>query len=330
MKHLEETDHRVEGEPPEEGPEVGDEPFHGRSRRLAATYDGSKLPVKFLNASGWRPLLNLGYFEFKQLPYLINGLNPFQQHLVRKSVELLNPQPDESILDVACGNGWTTHFIAKHGSKTIGLDLCEPHIKAAQSSFGKAGNISFIHGDATRLENIAGPNSVDKIHCLEAAFHFGPAGREALLKSAFHVLKPGGTFVLVDITWRTNNPEEIEDVDPKKHFRETWQMELFEPFERYTKTAKAIGFVEQQVLDWTKPVMRLLGVFAVLGFMAQHSLTRKALKIARSEYSKITKSEWDLLLHELRLSQNVLGQSRYAAYIFTKPGYRSPQPARQA
>jgi hypothetical protein len=96
-------------------------------------------------------------------------------------------------------------------------------------------------------------------------------------------------------------------------------MELFEPFERYTKNARAIGFVERQILDWTKPVMRVLDLFALIGFMGQHSLTRKALEIARSEYSTITGHEWKLLLQELRLSQRVLDQSRYAAYIFTKP-----------
>jgi len=52
---------------------------------------------------------------------------------------------------------------------------------------------------------------------------------------------------------------------------------------------------------------------------APHSATRKALEIVRSEYSAITEHEWKLLLHELRLSQRVLGQSRYAAYLFTKP-----------
>ena len=291
----------------------------GLSRRMADTYNGSKLPVKFLTASGWGPLLNLGYFELKQLPFLIGGLNHFQRYLVKKSVGLLNPQPNESILDLACGNGWTTHFIAQHGSKTTGLDLCEPHIKSAKSNFGKAGNIRFIQGDATQLEDVAPPNSIDKIHCLEAAFHFGPEGRKALLNGAFHVLKPGGTFVLVDITWRTNYPEQIDDVDPENRFRDTWQMELFEPFERYTKNAKAIGFVEREILDWTKPVMRIMSLFALIGFMAQHSLTRKALEIARSEYSAISEQEWKLLLHELRLSQRVLGQSRYAAYIFTKP-----------
>ena len=290
-----------------------------KSIHLADTYNGSKLPVKFLTASGWGPLLNLGYFELKRLPFLIGGLNPFQRYLVKKSVELLNPQPNESILDLACGNGWTTQFIAQSGSKTTGLDLCEPHIKSAQSSFGKAGNISFIQGDATHLENVATPNSIDKIHCLEAAFHFGPEGRKALLHSAFHVLKPGGTLVLVDITWRTNHPEQIDDVDPKKGFRETWHMELFEPFERYRKNAKAIGFVEQQILDWTKPVMRILNFAALTIFMGQHSLTRKALEIARPEYSAITEHEWKLLLHELRLQQRVSDRLRYAAYIFTKP-----------
>src|SRR5438477_12143430 len=75
-----------------------------KSNNLADTYDGSKLAVKFLNASGWGPLLNLGYFELKQLPFLIGGLNYFQKYLVKKSVELLNPQRNELILDLACGN----------------------------------------------------------------------------------------------------------------------------------------------------------------------------------------------------------------------------------
>src|SRR5262245_4077283 len=42
-----------------------------KSIHLADTYNGSKLPVKFLTASGWGPLLNLGYFELRQLPFLI-------------------------------------------------------------------------------------------------------------------------------------------------------------------------------------------------------------------------------------------------------------------
>jgi MPBQ/MSBQ methyltransferase len=294
-------------------------PDFKRSIRLADTYNGSKLPVKFLTASGWGPLLNLGYFELKGLPFLIGGLNHFQQCLVRKSVELLNPQPNESILDLACGNGWTTQYIAHHGSKTIGLDLCEPHIKSAQDKFGKAGNITFIHGDATNLEVVAPADSIDKIHCLEAAFHFGPDGRKALLNSAFRVLKPGGTFVLVDITWRTNYPEQIEVIDPENGFRKTWQMESFEPFEAYTKNARTVGFVERQILDWTKPVMRILDVAALAISMGQHSLTRKALEIARPEYSTITEKEWKLLVHELRLSRRVMSQARYAAYIFTKP-----------
>ena len=278
-----------------------------KSIHLADTYNGSKLPIKFLNASGWGPLLNLGYFELKRLPFLIGGLNHFQRHLVKKSVELLNPQPNESILDLACGNGWTTQYIARHGSKTTGVDLCEQHIQSAQRNFGKTRNITFIQGDATRLENVAAPNSIDKIHCLEAAFHFGPEGRKALLNSAFQVLKPGGTFILVDITWGTNFPEQINEVYPARDFRDTWQMDLFEPFEGYPKNAKAIGFVERQILDWTKPVMRILGFAALTIFMGQHSLTRKALKITRPEYAAITDDEWKLLPQALRLQQSSVG-----------------------
>jgi MPBQ/MSBQ methyltransferase len=292
---------------------------YGLSQNLAETYNGSKLPVKFLNASGWGPLLNLGYFELTQILSLRYGLNPFQRSLVKKSVELLNPQPNESILDLACGNGWTTQFIAKYGSHTTGVDLCGQHIQAAQTKFGTGKNISFIQGDATHLEDVAAPNSIDKIHCLEAAFHFGPEGRKALLSSAFQVLKPGGTFVLVDITWKTDHPEQIAEIDPGNTFRDTWQMKLFEPFEGYRKNARAVGFVERQNLDWTRPVMRILNIAAFAIFMGRHLLTRKVLEIVRSQYSDITEAEWNLLLNNLRLSQKVMAHSRYTAYIFVKP-----------
>ena len=45
---------------------------------------------------------------------------------------------------------------------------------------------------------------------------------------------------------------------------------------------EATGFVQQQTLDWTKPVMRILDFAALISFMSQHSLTRKALEISRS------------------------------------------------
>jgi SAM-dependent methyltransferase len=153
MRHLGETGHPSKGEVWERESDMDNATLDGLSQRMADTYNGSKLPVKFLTASGWGPLLNLGYFELKQLPSLIGGLNHFQRYLVKKSVELLNPQPNESILDLACGNGWTTQFIAQHGSKTTGLDLCEPHSNLHKVTL--TGNINFIQGDATHLENVA-------------------------------------------------------------------------------------------------------------------------------------------------------------------------------
>src|SRR5260370_3227074 len=93
----------------------------GLSQRMADTYNGSKLPVKFLTASGWGPLLNLGYFELKQLPSLIGGLNHFQRHLFKKSVELLDTQPNESILDLAFENRLTTPIIAEKCCQTTGI-----------------------------------------------------------------------------------------------------------------------------------------------------------------------------------------------------------------
>jgi MPBQ/MSBQ methyltransferase len=292
---------------------------------IRPAFDHSSILFRGLEALGWGPLLNLGYFRLLELPLLVRGLGPFQQRLARESIALLEARPGERVLDVGCGHGWTTSEISSAtGARVIGLDLLEEHVDLARRRFGDRPGIEFACGDATRILESAGRQvgeaSVDRIHCLEAAFQFGPQGRRAFLADAYTVLRPGGRLVLVDFTWRSDDPAEIEECDADGHVRGAWRFAEFEPLARYRATAKACGFVEHRIVDWS---VQVTGRFQKIGNVvvrsAQYSLGRALLRLFRPGTAIMSPEDLRLLYAIVAAHDRVRRRSGYTAMVFDKP-----------
>lgn len=66
----------------------------------------------------------------------------------RMMLQLLAPQPGDSILDVGCGTGETMRLLTRLGVHTTGLDRAPAMLAAARRKLGGA---SLIHGDAVNL-----------------------------------------------------------------------------------------------------------------------------------------------------------------------------------
>ena len=64
-------------------------------------------------------------------------------------VRLLNPQPDERILDLGCGTGQLAARIAESGAKVVGLDRDVAMLESARQQFPK---IEFVLGDGESLK----------------------------------------------------------------------------------------------------------------------------------------------------------------------------------
>lgn len=108
------------------------------------------------------------------------------------------------VLDVGCGLGAGARMMASHYPQALvlGVNLSPTQTAHAARSAPAA---RFAVMDATRLAVADG--SVDRIHCVEAAFHFDC--REDFLVEAHRALRPGGLVIVTDILFRRGYGESI-------------------------------------------------------------------------------------------------------------------------
>lgn len=108
------------------------------------------------------------------------------------------------IIDVGCGNGRLTEFMAKDFNKVIGIDISGEMIKQAKERV-KLPNVEFIETDGQTIP--VTDNSVDIVFSYLVFQHIKTKEMvEANFKEIYRVLKPYGLF---KVLLRTDRPDNM-------------------------------------------------------------------------------------------------------------------------
>ena len=123
--------------------------------------------------------------------------NDFQRILTGPASErLLNLQPGETDIEIACGNGVFTRRMAQLGVHVIATDFSEQFLERARARPSEyTGSIEYHHLDATREDQIVafGKQRFDAAVCNMAIMDM--AEIDPLMRGIRQVVKPGGRFV---------------------------------------------------------------------------------------------------------------------------------------
>lgn len=122
------------------------------------------------------------------------------------SARVLDLQPDDEVLDVACGSGTFLRLHGAHVQGIAGLDHSEDLIDIAlqeNQERVEAGTAEFVVGDATELPWPDNRFSVVTSNCIDC---FEKKARPAL-EEMHRVLQPGGRAVVAD-----NRQEMMKDI----------------------------------------------------------------------------------------------------------------------
>lgn len=122
------------------------------------------------------------------------GSDHHQKIILPGVMHLLDLQPNERVLDVACGQGVMSEYIAQHSDVdgVLGTDISDALIEAANSRATQ--RTSYKVWDACELSKLE-HEPVDAATCIMAMMNIEHL--DAVFKGVYDRLKPGGRFVCV-------------------------------------------------------------------------------------------------------------------------------------
>jgi len=115
---------------------------------------------------------------------------------VSNILSLVEPRPQELILDLGCGVGVVAIECARLGARVIGVDYSELAVKKGEQLVARQGvdSVAFVVARSERIPMTT--ESFDKIIAADLIEHLYPDEYEATIKECYRLLKPTGLLLI--------------------------------------------------------------------------------------------------------------------------------------
>jgi arsenite methyltransferase len=160
---------------------------------------------------------------------------------------LIDLEPGQTVLDLGSGGGIDVLLSAKRvgpTGKVYGLDMTDEMLALARDNQRRAGttNVEFLKGT---IEAIPLPASSVDVIISNCVINLS-SDKDAVLREAFRVLKPGGHFAVSDVIVRGEVPAEV------RRSMELWVGCIAGALEErdYATRLRAAGFADVQIEPW--------------------------------------------------------------------------------
>ncbi len=198
---------------------------------------------------------------------------------------------DKIVVDVACGVGYGSHYLARCDAKyIIAIDL-DGYVLSLARKYYNTQNLVYVSGDARHLP--LRDNSVDIFVSFETIEHLSKP--EQFLKEIARVLKPSGMLII-------STPNKRWTRHPSYHLHEFYPNDFYKLLEKYfvevEKYAQYISYTQllkDLYIRFYDKVMRVVRLG--LALLSQQQITKRLLTMMLpiirvsilSHYSQITR-----------------------------------------
>jgi 2-polyprenyl-3-methyl-5-hydroxy-6-metoxy-1,4-benzoquinol methylase len=218
--------------------------------------------------------------------------NQYHREIIRPAtLELLNPQNGEYILDAACGTGNFSRLMAEIGVNVTAFDYSEKMISYAKTRHSD--QIDFHIADAanyTDLMKLKQGQPFDKAVSNMAVMDISDI--EPMFKAIYDMLKTSGVFVFSSVhpCFQTPNMRQITEVNDytgESFIRSGIQ--TFEYIKPQTHMVTALARNGKQVLHFHRPLSIILDMCFKIGFVLDGM---KEPVFAKPDNANIHKFDW--------------------------------------
>jgi SAM-dependent methyltransferase len=134
-------------------------------------------------------------------------------------VEGANRLEPARALDLGCGGGRNTLYLARHGWDAIGIDMLTAAVdKARSAAVGPAASARFVQGDVTRLEDLAIGDGYSLINDSGCYYGLAENQRDAFAAGVTRVAAPGALLLMAGFTKIPGIVPGISEQDLRRRF----------------------------------------------------------------------------------------------------------------